>query len=63
MAKNRGVVMADFATGYVSDARRLWNADQAAEAAREPASSWANPSGAGRMAAWAAWAAAQVLTV
>src|SRR6202000_200135 len=34
VAKNHGVVMANFATNYVSDARRRWGADQAAEAAR-----------------------------
>ena len=34
VAKNHGVVMANFATGYVSEARARWNADRAAELAR-----------------------------
>jgi membrane dipeptidase len=34
VAKNRGVVMANFATGYVNEARAKWNADRAAELAR-----------------------------
>ncbi len=32
VAKTRGVVMANFATSYVSDARRRWSAEQAAQA-------------------------------
>ena len=34
VAKNRGVVMANFATNYVSHDRAVWNADRAAEQAR-----------------------------
>src|SRR5262249_38794493 len=34
VAKNGGVVMANFATSYVSDAHRRWDADRAAERAR-----------------------------
>jgi membrane dipeptidase len=34
VAKNRGVVMDNFAPGYVSDARNRWDADRAAEMAR-----------------------------
>jgi membrane dipeptidase len=34
VAKNRGVVMANFATTYVSDARKRWDADRSAEIAR-----------------------------
>jgi len=34
VAKNGGVVMVNFATIYVSDARRRWDADRAAEQAR-----------------------------
>ena len=34
VAKNGGVVMVNFATIYVSDARRRWSADRAAEQAR-----------------------------
>ena len=34
VAKNGGVVMVNFATPYVSDARRRWSADRAAEQAR-----------------------------
>ena len=34
VAKNGGVVMVNFAPGYVSDQRRVWGADAAAEAAR-----------------------------
>ena len=34
VAKNGGVVMVNFAVGYVSDERRKWDADQAAEQAR-----------------------------
>jgi len=34
VAKNHGVVMANFATTYVSDARRRWGADRSAEIAR-----------------------------
>jgi membrane dipeptidase len=34
VAKNGGVVMVNFAPGYVSEARRLWEADLAAEKAR-----------------------------
>ncbi|HEX2817743.1 MAG TPA: dipeptidase [Phenylobacterium sp.] len=34
VARNRGVVMANFATGYVNEARAKWNADRAAELAR-----------------------------
>ncbi|HEX5264608.1 MAG TPA: dipeptidase [Phenylobacterium sp.] len=56
VAKNRGVVMADFATGYVSDARRRWNADQAGEAAREANLFVGQPEQ--RKAAMAAWVAA-----
>ena len=56
VAKNRGVVMADFATGYVSDARRRWNADQAAETAHEASLFVGQPER--RKAAMAAWAAA-----
>ncbi|HEX5262487.1 MAG TPA: dipeptidase [Phenylobacterium sp.] len=56
VAKNRGVVMADFATGYVSEARRRWNADQAAEAAREANLFVGQPEP--RRAAMAAWVAA-----
>jgi membrane dipeptidase len=34
LAQNHGVVMANFATGYVNEARARWNADRAAELAR-----------------------------
>ena len=34
MAKNHGVVMANFATTYVSEARKVWAADRSAEQAR-----------------------------
>jgi membrane dipeptidase len=34
VAKNRGVVMVNFAVGYVSDERRKWDAEQAGEQAR-----------------------------
>ena len=34
VAANHGVVMANFATAYVSDARKRWDADRAAELAR-----------------------------
>ena len=34
VAANGGVVMVNFAPGYVSDTRRIWDADQAAEATR-----------------------------
>ncbi len=34
VAKNHGVVMANFATTYVSDARKRWDADRSAEIAR-----------------------------
>jgi membrane dipeptidase len=34
VARNGGVVMVNFATGYVSEARRRWDADEAAERAR-----------------------------
>ena len=34
VAQNGGVVMVNFATGYVSEARRRWDADEAAERAR-----------------------------
>jgi membrane dipeptidase len=34
LARNHGVVMANFATGYVNEARARWNADRAAELAR-----------------------------
>ena len=34
VAKNGGVVMVNFAPGYVSEARRRWDADRAAEKAR-----------------------------
>jgi membrane dipeptidase len=34
LAKNGGVVMVNFAPGYVSEARRRWDADRAAERAR-----------------------------
>jgi membrane dipeptidase len=34
VAKNHGVVMANFATTYVSDARKRWDADRSAEMAR-----------------------------
>ena len=34
LARNHGVVMANFATGYVNEARATWNADRAAELAR-----------------------------
>ena len=34
VAKNHGVVMANFATSYVSEARAKWSADRAAEQAR-----------------------------
>ncbi|THD60389.1 dipeptidase [Phenylobacterium sp.] len=56
VAKNHGVVMANFATGYVSDARRRWNADQAAETAREASLFTGQPDR--RKAAMAEWAAA-----
>jgi len=36
-AKNGGVVMANFYPGYVSEAVRLWNAEDAAETARQKA--------------------------
>jgi membrane dipeptidase len=35
VAKNHGVVMANFATNYVSHDKAVWNAEQAAERARE----------------------------
>ena len=35
VAKNDGVVMVNFAPGYVSEARRRWDADRAAEKARD----------------------------
>jgi membrane dipeptidase len=35
VAKNRGVVMVNFFPGYVSEARRRWDADRAAEQARD----------------------------
>jgi membrane dipeptidase len=35
VAQNGGVVMVNFATGYVSEARRRWDADEAAERARD----------------------------
>ena len=35
VAKNDGVVMVNFAPGYVSEARRRWDADRAAERARD----------------------------
>jgi membrane dipeptidase len=56
VAKNRGVVMANFATGYVSDARRRWDADQAGETAREASLFTGQPER--RKAAMAAWTAA-----
>ena len=56
VAKNHGVVMVDFATGYTSDARRRWNADQAAETAREASLFVGQPDR--RKAAIAAWTAA-----
>ena len=56
VAKNHGVVMANFATGYVSEARRRWGADQAAETAREANLFVGQPDR--RKAAMAAWAAA-----
>jgi membrane dipeptidase len=56
VAKNRGVVMANFATGYVSDARRRWNAEEAAETAREASLFVGQPQA--RKAALAAWRAA-----
>jgi membrane dipeptidase len=56
VAKNHGVVMANFATGYVSEARRRWNADQAAEMARDASLFTGQPDR--RKAAVAAWEAA-----
>ena len=56
VAKNGGVVMANFATSYVSDARRRWGADQAAEAARLGSLFTGQPDK--RKAAMAAWDAA-----
>jgi membrane dipeptidase len=56
VAKNHGVVMANFATGYVSEARRRWNAEQAAETAREASLLTGQPDR--RKAAMAAWTAA-----
>lgn len=37
VARNGGVVMVNFAAQYVSEARRVWNADRAAEIARNNA--------------------------
>jgi membrane dipeptidase len=56
VAKNRGVVMANFATSYVSEPRRRWGADEAAETAREADLFVGQPDG--RKAAMAAWLAA-----
>ncbi len=56
VAKNHGVVMADFATGYVSDARRRWNAAQAEETALEASLFVGQPER--RKAAMAGWTAA-----
>jgi len=56
VAKNHGVVMANFATSYVSEARRRWSADQAAETAREASLFTGQPER--RKAAMAAWEAA-----
>jgi membrane dipeptidase len=56
VAKNRGVVMANFATSYVSDARRRWSAEQAAETARDASLFTGQPDR--RKAAMAAWMAA-----
>ncbi|WP_394761933.1 dipeptidase [Phenylobacterium sp.] len=56
VAKNHGVVMANYATGYVSEARRRWNADEAADTAREASLYTGAPDR--RKAAMAAWATA-----
>jgi len=56
VAKNHGVVMANFATSYVSEARRRWSADQAAETARLASLFTGQPER--RKAAMAAWEAA-----
>jgi len=56
VARNRGVVMANFATGYVSDARRRWNAEEAGETAREASLFVGQPDA--RKAAMAAWRSA-----
>ncbi len=56
VAKNHGVVMANFATSYVSEARRRWTADQAAETARLASLFTGQPDK--RKAAMAAWDAA-----
>jgi membrane dipeptidase len=56
VAKNHGVVMANFATSYVSGARERWGADQGAEAARLATIYTGQPDK--RQAAMAAWEAA-----
>jgi membrane dipeptidase len=56
MAKNGGVVMANFYSGYVSDKVRLWSADQAAEAARQKSLNPGDPDAAKK--AVEAWTAA-----
>jgi membrane dipeptidase len=56
VAKNHGVVMANFATGYVSDARRRWDAALAAEMALEASLFTGQPDR--RKAAMEAWRAA-----
>jgi membrane dipeptidase len=53
VARNHGVVMATFATLYVSDARRRWEAEVAAETAREAGLFPGQPDR--RKAAMAAW--------
>ncbi len=56
VAKNHGVVMANFATSHVSDARRRWSAAQSAEAARVSSLFVGQPER--RKAALATWDAA-----
>ena len=56
VARNHGVVMANYATGYVNAVRGRWNADQSAETAREAALYQGQPER--RKTAMAAWAQA-----
>ena len=53
VARNHGVVMANYATGYVNAVRGRWNADQSAETAREAALYQGQPER--RKTAMAAW--------
>lgn len=56
VARSHGVVMANYATGYVNAVRGRWNADQSAETAREAALYQGQPER--RRAAMAAWSGA-----